>query len=141
VLRPHPAHYGEAEQWLTVQDLIVQRQIELNPLGEGLVENLLRLRPICVLASVTGAMVEVALSGWPLGVILSNWLPDYAPLTAMLAGTVFSSHNADEVKAWIERLWGDNDYRYAYSQICETAAQRHIEKTGTAAATALVEIL
>jgi hypothetical protein len=141
VVRPHPAHYRRSEKWLLEQDQMVRQQIHMNVPGESLADNLVRLKPVCVLSSVTGAMVEVALSGWPLGVVLSNWLPDYAPLTAMPDSDIFSSHDAVEVKTWIERLWGDVSYRDAYSQICIRAARLHIDAIGQEAAQSLAEVL
>jgi hypothetical protein len=141
VVRPHPAHCRKAEKWLLEQDERVRQQIQINAPEESLAENLIHLHPVCVLSSVTGAMVEVALGGWPLGVVLSNWLPDYAPLTAMSDSEIFSSQDAAEVTAWIERLWGDTGYRTAYSQKCRDAAEMHITAISQQAAQALAEVL
>jgi len=141
VLRPHPAHYKKAEEWLGEKDEEMRDSIRMSPLGGGLAEDLLRLKPVCVLASVTGAMVEVALSGWPVGVILSNWLPDYAPLTAIEGTEVFSSNDPGEVKAWIERLLDDAAYRTAYSRLCQDVAGKHIAMTRKEAAFALAKTL
>ena len=141
VLRPHPAHYKKAEAWLGEQEESVREQISMSVPGKSLAEDLMSLKPVCVLASVTGAMVEVALSGWPLGVIISNWLPDYAPLTAIEGEGVFSSNDPGDVKAWIERLSDDYTYRTAYSQTCREVARTHIVMTGEDAASALAAIL
>jgi len=140
VLRPHPAHYQQAAVWLDEQREGVREQISMSVLGDSLADDLLRHKPVCVLASVTGAMVEVALSGWPVGVILSNWLPDYAPLTAMDGAEVFSSNNPGTVADWIERLMTDENYRAAYSQECQASARMHIAMTGDQAAAALADI-
>ena len=141
VLRPHPAHYRRAEEWLREKGVGIRNSISMSPVGDDLAEDLLRLKPVCVLASVTGAMVEVALSGWPVGVIISNWLPDYAPLTAIEGEDVFSSNDPGKVKAWIERLLDDEAYRAACSQVCREAARQHIRYTQVQAAEALANIL
>jgi len=141
VFRPHPTHYKKAEAWLGEQEDDVREHISMSPLGESLAEDLMRLKPVCVLASVTGAMVEVALSGWPVGVIISNWLPDYAPLTAIEGTEVFSSNDPGDVKAWIERLLDDEAYRAAYSHACKEAARQHLAMIKEDAASALADIL
>jgi len=141
VLRPHPTHYGKAETWFDQLGRQEKDQIRMSLPGESLSENLLQMRPFCILASVTGAMVEVALSGWPLGVILSNWLPDYAPLTAVPEKSVFSSNDPVEVREWLARLWRDSVYRETYGQSCRQVAQLHIAMTGDDAAAELASCL
>jgi hypothetical protein len=141
VLRPHPTHYSKAESWLGQQDYSLKKQFGMSRPGQSLSENLARLTPVCTLASVTGAMVEVALRGWPLGVILSNWLPDYAPLTATPGAGLFSSNDAEEVRIWLARLWDDKGYRAKYSRTCQDIAGTHIARTGNDAALALADIL
>jgi hypothetical protein len=141
VLRPHPTHYGKAERWLEQQENSLKEQVCMSLPGQSLAENLARLTPVCTLASVTGAMVEVASRGWPLGVILSNWLPDYAPLTATPETGIFSSNDADEVRSWLARLWEDMGYRVQYSRTCQDIAGTHIVRTGKDAALALADIL
>ncbi len=141
ILRPHPSTYERTVAWLEAVPEKIKTHACISARGVTL-ENELRIKsPACILAGCTGAAVDLSMSGWPLIIILSNWLPDYSPLTAIDNQKILSSGSPSEVKAWIERLHSDLTFRQEYSRTCKQAGEQLIDSTGEKAVSKLAEII
>ena len=140
-LRPHPTFYHKGKRWLEAQPKRVQRVLRFSPPGISLEQDLETLQPFCILASVTGASVDVAYSGWPVGIVVSNWLANNSPLAASGAEHLKISHEPQQIIDWVEQMDTDSEYRQQYSQACRSAAHRHYQITGVEAAQNLAELL
>lgn len=140
-LRPHPTFYQKGKHWLEAQPQKVRQVLRFSPPGLSLEQDLERLQPLCILASVTGAAVDVAFSGWPVGIVVSNWLANNSPLAATGDEQLMINHEPQPIFDWIERLSKDPEYRQQYSQACRSAAYRHYQITGVEAAKNLSGIL
>ncbi len=138
VFRPHPSRYSYTAAWLKSQHDEVQTYALLSRRDSSLETELGRIAPIAILAGCTGAAVEIAMSGWPVIVVLSNWQPDYSPLTAFNNSRIFCSHNADIVRKRIDLLYQDSAHRAAYSCICRESGMKIVDAVGEAAASRIV---
>jgi len=138
IFRPHPLVYDQTRIWL-VDRLGAEGEGMMSPWQASLEDELDRHRPACVLVGLSGAAIDVVRAGTPVVIIRSNWLPDYNPLTAAKDSTVLSSHDPAEVRAWLERLGNEAEFRAAYVEGCQSVAEDLVETTGIEAARRLVE--
>ncbi len=141
ILRPHPSRYKRTQQWLAALPEKIKAAAEISPPGTSLEEELSQRRPACLLAGCTGAAVDVARAGWPIVIILSNWLPDYSPLTAVDQGGILSSGDPAVVSQWIQRLHDDRAFRSDYSRSCSRAGLRLINAVAEESAEKLAGII
>lgn len=138
LFRPHPTTHAETVRWLESLPPETRAWFALGDNRLGFGQEVARLNPVCILAGPTGVTVEAAASGWPVGMVGSNWLPDHNP---MLAGGgeagIFCSNDQGELLAWIERLNQDQAYRQAYRERCRDMARQLIAHTADEAAAEL----
>jgi hypothetical protein len=139
IMRPHPATFERTVAWLENEPENLRAHARISSNAVSLDEELKTSCPLCLLAGCTGAAVDVALSEWPVIIILSNWLPDYSPLTADENCGILSSESSSVVKGWIERLHDDPSFRIEYGRTCCQAAGNLIDRTGDEAVSRLAE--
>jgi len=140
-LRPHPTFYEKGHTWLHSQPESVRQIIQFSPQGMTLEQDLDRMQPLCILASITGASVDVAYSGWPVGIVISNWVVNNSPLAAIGDSPLMMSNDPERIIAWIDRLSADRDFRREYSRACIEAAHQHYQITGLEAASNLAALI
>jgi len=141
VLRPHPTFYHKTLEWLSEQPESIRESVRISPQGLSLEDELAELQPLCILASVSGAAVEVAFSGWPVGIISSNWLANNSPMAAADDDRLFISNDEDETKSWIDKMSNDIEFRRSYGQICQGIAEKHFVIIKDQAAQNLADLL
>lgn len=141
VLRPHPTFYQQTIDWLSSQSAQIKEMLRISPQGLSLEAELIDFQPLCILASVSGAAVDVASSGWPVGIISSNWLANNSPLAAADDERLFISNEKGEARSWIGKMAHDLDARRSYGQICKEIADQHFVITKAQAAQNLANLL
>jgi len=138
IFRPHPRHYYSLGEWLTAQE-IERHKLTISDRTETLETEVHRCQPTALLVSGTGTAIDLAADGWPVIVVLSNWAPDYNPLTWTEKSRTFCSGDAAQILDWLERLYGDSSFRADYVDQCRGVFDQLVDATGLEAVRRLVE--
>ena len=141
VLRPHPAVDGAVRRWFQNGAGTEHGGVALSEAGGGFDAQLTATRPLALVVSATGAGLDAALAGWPVGIRRSNWLPDGNPLSAIGEGAVFASPDGGRFREWLGRLRRDGDFRRDCGRACRDAATELVAHTGPRAASQLIRLV
>lgn len=127
VVRPHPRTFEELAPWLEQERRSGNGRFDLSDPNIRLEDELYLRRPCVLVAGVTGATVMAARAGWPVAIVLSNWIPNFSPLFAHHLNRLFACNDPGAMAAWLDRLGRDLAYRRRYSADCATVGLHLID--------------